>query len=98
MGARPKMRRWTDARDRAAWQVLYVPPTAEDPASVRAGREGLVFHGEDGDFQAPAPYGWDLESLTDGDLQGLLDQARTAAQERRRTGGWGVQPDDEERG
>jgi hypothetical protein len=87
---KPKMRRWTDPRDRTAWQVIYEPPTAEDRPSVRLEREGLVFRGDAGDFHAPAPYGWDLESLTEGDLQGLLDQARSAAQELHRTAGWGL--------
>jgi hypothetical protein len=93
------MRRWTDPRDRTAWQVIYAPPMAEDPPSVRLEREGLVFRGDAGDFRAPAPYGWDLESLTEGDLQGLLDQARTAAEELHRTAGWGLpeeEPDQED--
>jgi hypothetical protein len=84
------MRRWTDPRDRTAWQVIYEPPTAEDRPSVRLEREGLVFRGDAGDFHGPAPYGWDLENLTEGDLQGLLDQARFAAEELHRTAGWGL--------
>ena len=90
MAAKTRMRHWTDPRDRSAWQVIYEPPTSEDTPAVRLGREGLVFRGERRDFHAPSPYGWDLESLTEGDLQGLLDQARSAAEELHRTSGWGA--------
>src|SRR5262245_46166437 len=90
MSAKPKMRRWTDPRDWRAWQVLYAPGVEEDPPSVRHQRERLVFRGDQGDFHAPAPYGWDLESLSESDLQGLLDQARAAAAELHRTAGWGI--------
>jgi hypothetical protein len=96
MAVGPKMRRWTDKRDRSAWQVLYAPGVEEDPPAVRHLREGLVFRGDQGDFHAPAPYGWDLASLSEGDLEGLLDQARAAAAELHRTAGWGEPPEKED--
>jgi hypothetical protein len=91
------MRRWTDARDKTPWQVIYAPGVEEDPPAVRLGRQGLIFRGESGDFHAPAPYGWNLESLTEGDLEGLLDQARAEQTRVHRTAGWGVREDEGER-
>jgi hypothetical protein len=98
MAAMPRMRRWTDPRDRTRWQVIYAPPVEMDPPAVRTVREGLIFRNESGDLHAPAPYGWDLESLTDGDLEGLLDQARAARAEIHRTAGWGPAPGEEGEG
>jgi hypothetical protein len=95
MAAMPKMRRWTDPRDRTRWQVIYSPGVEEDPPAVRHTREGLIFRSDSGAFHAPAPYGWDLRDLTDGDLQGLLDQARQAREEMHRTAGWGDPTADE---
>ena len=69
-----------------------------DPPAVRNVREGLIFRSESGDLHAPAPYGWDLESLTDGDLQGLLDQARSARAELHRSAGWGAADEEEGEG
>src|SRR5687768_17287578 len=90
MAAMPKMRRWTDPRDKTPWQVIYAPGVEEDRPAVRHAREGLIFRSEAGDFHAPSPYGWDLEDLTESDLQGLLDQAREQREEMHRTAGWGV--------
>jgi hypothetical protein len=95
MAAIPRMRRWTDSRDRTPWQVIYSPGVELDTPAVRNAREGLIFRSESGDLHAPAPYGWDLESLTDRDLQGLLDQARETQAEIHRTAGWGT-PQDEQ--
>jgi len=80
MNAIPFMRRWTDARDGTVWDVVFSPGVEEDTPAVRQLREGLTFRGSGvGDeFRTPSPYRWDLESLTDADLQGLLDQAREA--------------------
>ena len=97
MAAMPKMRRWTDPRDRTAWQVIYSPGVEEDRPAVRHAREGLIFRSDSGDFHAPAPYGWDLQTLTDGDLQGLLDLARETQEEIHRTAGWGI-PAEEDAG
>lgn len=90
MSAPAKLRRWTDARDGSAWEVLFAPGVEEDTPAVRHLREGLVFRGPQGEaLHAPAPFGWDLESLSEGDLQGLLDQARQAKRLAHREAGWG---------
>jgi hypothetical protein len=89
MAEPPRMRIWTDARDGARWEVVFVPGVEEDPPSVRHVREGLLFRGEAGEFHAPSPYGWDLEDLTDDDLAGLLDQARRERARMHKTAGWG---------
>ena len=97
--AMPRMRRWTDSRDRTAWQVIYSPGVELDTPAVRNAREGLIFRNESGGdlhLHAPAPYGWDLESLTDSDLKGLLDQARETQAEIHRTAGWGPQDGEDE--
>ena len=90
MESTPRMRRWTDPRDRSRWQVIYAPGVGEDTPAVRHTREGLIFRGDAGDFHAPSPYGWDLESLSESDLQGLLDQARELHEQIHRTAGWGL--------
>jgi len=80
VSAIPFMRRWTDARDGTVWDVVFSPGVEEDTPAVRQLREGLTFRGAGigEEFRTPSPYRWDLESLTDADLQGLLDQAREA--------------------
>jgi hypothetical protein len=75
--------------------VIYAPGVEEDPPAVRHGRQGLIFRSESGDFRAPAPYGWDLESLSERDLEGLLDQAREERARVHRTAGWGSEPQGE---
>lgn len=92
----PWMRRWIDPRDGAEWELVFAPGVEEDPPAVRHLREGLIFRGEAGAFHAPAIYGWDLEDLTDGDLQGLLDQARSAKRRAHSTAGWGSVPSADE--
>lgn len=101
MAAEPRMRRWKDPRDGKAWRIIYRPGVEEDPPTVRQLREELVFEGEDeggaeagpaalgGHLHAPAVYGSHLEGLTDRDLQGLLDQARSERRMERKTSGWG---------
>jgi hypothetical protein len=82
MSVEPRMRRWTDRRDGRAWRILYAPGVEEDTPAVRHARSALVFEEErEGGgvpLRAPAVYGSDLVDLSDGDLQGLIDQAREA--------------------
>jgi hypothetical protein len=96
MAEPPRMRRWTDPRDGALWEVLFVPGVEEDPPPVRHAREGLLFRGEGGEFHSPSPYGWDLEALTDQDLGGLLDQARQEKARAHEAAGWGTAAEVEE--
>jgi hypothetical protein len=76
MAAMPRARRWTDPRDGSEWEIVFAPGVEEDTPAVRNMRRGILFRGEQGEYHAPAAYGWDLEGLTEPDLQGLLDQAR----------------------
>jgi hypothetical protein len=81
--AEPRSRRWTDPRDGSEWEILHNPPVELDTRRVGSFRSRVIFREYDGEasYSAPSAYGSDLETLTDDDLQGLLDQAREAARE-----------------
>ncbi len=69
-------RSWTDPRDGTEWEISYNPGVELARPEERAQRSRLVFESGGERHHADAVYGGDLESLTDEDLQGLLDQAR----------------------
>lgn len=83
-----RSRRWTDPRDGTEWEIVHNPPVELDTRRVGSFRSRVIFREHDGEasFSAPSAYGTDLETLTDADLQGLLDQAREAA--RGKGGPW----------
>jgi hypothetical protein len=85
--ARTTNRRWTDPRDGTEWEIHYNPPVELDTKRVRDFRERLMFRSGDGAWDVPAVYGSDLETLTDADLQGLLDQARDRPEDEEAAGG-----------
>lgn len=73
---------WTDPRDDREWTVTYNPGVELARPRERAMRSRMIFESEGGQrFHTDAVYGGDLESLSDEDLQGLLDQAREAGAE-----------------
>ena len=80
----PLNRRWTDPRDGTEWELIYEPGVEEDEPEVRSFREGIRFRSGDDELKVPAVFGADLHTLTDRDLEGLLDQAREAATRRAR--------------
>jgi len=79
----PKSRIWTDPRDVTEWELVYEPPVEEDEPEVRRFRAGIRFLTSHIELKVPAVFGSDLHTLTDTDLQGLLDQARRATRSRR---------------
>ncbi|MGD2067278.1 MAG: hypothetical protein PVI57_01235 [Gemmatimonadota bacterium] len=70
-----RTRSWTD-REGNEWEVAYNPGVELDTRRDRAFRERIVFRRPEVEHHAPAAFGSDLEAMGDGDLQGLLDQAR----------------------
>lgn len=84
--SRMQRRSWTDRRDGREWEVLYEPPVELDNRRVRAFRERLLLRSGDETLAVPAVYGADLATLTDGDLEGLLDQARRSTGDDPREG------------
>ena len=89
-----KTRRWRD-RSGTEWEVVYNPSVELDTSPVRQFRERILFRGGGDEYHAPAAFGSDLEALSDGDLQGLLDQARE--QQEGETSPWQTALDEEER-
>ncbi|HZD06504.1 MAG TPA: hypothetical protein VE173_16445 [Longimicrobiales bacterium] len=87
--ARLRSRRWTD-RDGTEWEIVHEPPVELDNLRVRRLRERLVLLSGREKLQVPAAYGADLTSLTDGDLQGLLDQAREGREARGSASPWEI--------
>jgi hypothetical protein len=84
-----KSKSWTDPRDGKTWEVVFAPGVEEDAPAVRQLREGLVFRSDGVELHAPSPYGWDIEDLTEADLQGLLDQAKVERARMEAGAGWG---------
>ena len=82
--AHPKCRHWTDPRDGTEWELVWEPGVEEDDPEVRRMREGIRLISADEELKIPAVYGWDLNALSDHDLEGLLDQARARASPRSR--------------
>lgn len=76
---RKRRRSWTDDRDGREWEILYEPPVELDNRRVRRFRERLVLRSGEETLVAPAIYGSDLDTLTEADLRGLLDEARSEA-------------------
>lgn len=76
-----RRRSWTDARDGREWEIRYEPPVELDNRRVRRFRERLVLKSGEETLTAPAVFGSDVETLTDDDLRGLLDQARRSQQD-----------------
>lgn len=73
-------RAWTDPRDGREWIITHNPAVELARPKERQQRSRLVFETDEGArLHTDAIFGSDLESLTDADLQGLLDQAREAA-------------------
>jgi hypothetical protein len=72
----PLTRHWTDARDGREWDLVWEPGVEEDDPETRLLREGIRLVSGEEELKIPAVYGSDLNALTDGDLEGLLDQAR----------------------
>ena len=79
----PRNRIRTDPRDGTEWELVYEPPVEEDEPEVRRYRAGIRFLSRHTELKVPAVFGSDLHTLSDADLQGLLDQARKAAGSRR---------------
>lgn len=79
-------RRWTDARDGREWSISHNPVVELARPRERALRSRMIFESGGERLQTEAVYGTDLQTLTDGDLEGLLDQARSAAADEE--GGW----------
>ena len=73
--ANSRSRRWAD-RDGTEWEILYDPGVELDTPRDRAFRKRIVFRAGEKRFHAPAAYGSDLDTLSDADLQGMLDAAR----------------------
>lgn len=73
-------RSWNDPRTGRRWTVVHNPGVELARPRERTFRSRIVFESEDGDYsyRADAVFGTDLATLTDGDLEGLLDQAREA--------------------
>lgn len=83
-------RTWTDPRDGTEWTVTYNPAVELARPEERVRRSRIVFEAGDRRLRADAVYGSGLETLTDQDLQGLLDQAREARDEGEETP-WGTE-------
>lgn len=85
-------RTWTDPRDGSEWTITYQPGVELSRPDDRRIRNRLILESGDERLHAEPIYGDRLEELTDGDLKGLLDQAR-----RREAGGretaWGDEED-----
>lgn len=80
-------RTWTDPRDGREWTITHNPAMELARPKERAFRSRLVFESDHGErLHTEAVFGSGLGSLTDDDLQGLLDQAREASGEG--NGGW----------
>jgi hypothetical protein len=89
MSMHGRSRSWTDPRDGKNWEIVFAPGVEEDAPAVRHMREGLVFKSDGVELHAPSPFGSDIEDLTEGDLEGLLDQAKVERARMDATGGWG---------
>lgn len=76
-----RTRRWTD-REGGEWEVVFNPSVELDTQRDRTFRERILFRGAEGEYHAPAVFGSDLSTLSDDDLQGLLEQAREAQSDR----------------
>lgn len=72
-------RRWTDPRDGREWTIRFNPGVELARPRERSFRSRLIFESGDERYHTGSVYGADLESLTDRDLEGLLDQARRSA-------------------
>lgn len=74
-------RRWTDTRDGRRWTITHNPAVELARPKERALRSRIVFESEDGEkLHAEAVYGTALATLSEADLQGLLDQAREGSE------------------
>jgi hypothetical protein len=85
-------RTWTDSRDGTEWRITYNPGVELARPEERARRSRLIFEGGGERHHTDAVYGGGLETLTDEDLQGLLDQAR-AREEAENETAWGSEED-----
>lgn len=75
-------RRWTDSRDGREWTITFNPGVELARPRERSFRSRLIFECGGERYHVGSVYGADLESLSDRDLEGLLDQARRSAEER----------------
>ena len=73
--AAESQRSWKD-REGTEWEIVYNPSVELDTRRDRSFRERILFRSGAHEYHAPAAFGSDLDALSDGDLQGLLDQAR----------------------
>lgn len=83
-------RTWTDPRDGTEWTVTYNPAVELARPEERVRRSRIVFEAGDRRLHADAVYGSGLDTLTDDDLQGLLDRARAVRSEEDETP-WGAE-------
>lgn len=74
-----RRRRWTDPRDGREWTIAFNPGVELSRPRERAFRSRIIFESRDERYHTGSVYGADLETLTDRDLEGLLDQARRTA-------------------
>lgn len=70
---------WNDPRTGRRWTIVHNPGVELSTPRERRFRSRILFESERGErLHTDAVFGTDLATLTDGDLEGLLDQAREA--------------------